>query len=224
MVFNVFVNKFLKRIAVNWTTVLLTLIFTVIFSLSSLGQKCPAPITKPIHFFCTESSKRLNDLDVTSSGTLTWYSDSNGSNSIPGSTTVVDGETYYVTNKDSDCSESTPIGIKAYEQSVQFMVNSSSCLDLGGNIFFVEEENLSMPIEVIVNNLDGLPFSEEIIWSSNIGFDKIGYYYHGDAPLDVGPHYPMVSTLGPTDPIYHIEFKPNLYDVTELNLNIDLGV
>src|SRR5699024_8216724 len=64
----------------------------------------------------------------------------------------------------------------------------------------------------------GDPFEEEIIWGSNIPFADVGYYFQGG-----GPYYPMVSTLGPGNPIIHIEFTPDLYDVVEFDLDIPVG-
>src|SRR5699024_9408510 len=103
--------------------------------------------------------------DVTAGGTLTWYADAGATNNLPGSTAITDGETYYVTNDDNGCAESDPVAIKVYKQSVEFDVASASCIDLGANIFFVEAGDLGSPIDIKVNNLDGNPFGEEIIWS-----------------------------------------------------------
>src|SRR5699024_1720854 len=176
---------------------------------------CPEPDAEAVQYVCTGEAAALGDLDVTGSGTVEWYEDSAGTNSIPSSTNVANGEVYDVTNTDAGCSESGPIAIKVYEQSVEFVVSPSSCVDLGANVFFVEEGDLNSHIDIEVNNLDGDPFEEEIIWGSNIPFADVGYYFQGG-----GPYYPMVSTLGPGNPIIHIEFTPDLYDVVEFDLDI----
>src|SRR5690625_4232969 len=154
----------------------------VIFSVTLGYAQCLDPVADAEQYFCTGFNITLDDLDVTVSGTSVWYEDAALSNGLPGTTPVVGGETYYVIN---DCGAGVTSGavpITVYEQSVEFVVSSKSCVDLGTNVFFIEEDDLNSPIEIEVLNLDGNPFDEILIWSPVAGSDGYDYYH----PLNPG--------------------------------------
>lgn len=88
----------------------------------------------------------LDDLDVTATGTLTWYEDADGTIELPGSTVLEDGETYYVSqtvdlcespllaitvNKILDISDFTHASVKIYPNPAAdfFYVQSDQSID-----------------------------------------------------------------------------------------------
>src|SRR5690554_7579088 len=85
-------------------TLILSLILFLPFALSA--QQCPDPVADGVQYFCTGSSPTLNDLAVTAAGTLTWYDDDIMTNTLPGTTPIVNGTTYYVSNTEVGCTES----------------------------------------------------------------------------------------------------------------------
>ncbi len=104
-----------------------------------IAQQCPDPIADSEQYFCTGSSHVLNDLTVTAIGTLTWYDDAMGTNVLPGTTPIVNGTTYYVSQTDvPNCTESNLVPVTAYLQSLHFDVNPSSCIYLGNNVYLVD--------------------------------------------------------------------------------------
>ncbi|MBT0609138.1 Ig-like domain-containing protein, partial [Aequorivita echinoideorum] len=132
------------------------LIFLTFFPFIFYGQQCPDPIANDVQYFCTGSVQTLNNLTVTASGTLTWYSDPAGTNVIPGTTTIISGTTYYVSNTDTlaGCTESNLVPITVYLQSLHFNVNPQSCIDLGNNVFLVDPNG---PIQIDVLDINNNP-------------------------------------------------------------------
>src|SRR5690625_3089354 len=160
---------------------ILTFLITA-FTLSLGYAQCLEPVAEQKQYFCTGASITLDDLEVDPvSGNLSWYDDETLNNSLPGTTPVVDGETYYVLN-DCGATSSNAVQITVYEQSVEFVVSQNSCLDLGKNVFFIEEDDLTdangdpIPVEIEVLNLDGDPFDEKIVWSTVLQ-NQFKYYY-----------------------------------------------
>ena len=190
----------------------------VAFSVTLGYAQCDDPVADAEQYFCTGSNITLDDLEVDPvSGTLAWFEDETLSNSLPNTTPVVDGETYYVINDCGAGVTSNAVPITAYEQSVEFVVSPNSCVNLGKNVFFIEEDDLTSPIIINVLNLNGDPFDAEIIWSPIS--PNLGYYFSGTAYYP----FPVAGTLGPANPINMVEIALDLYDVHTLDLNIPVG-
>lgn len=205
---------------------ILTFLITA-FTLSLGYAQCLEPVAEQKQYFCTGASITLDDLEVDPvSGNLSWYDDETLNNSLPGTTPVVDGETYYVLN-DCGATSSNAVQITVYEQSVEFVVSPSSCVNLGGNVFFIEDSDLTSPVEIEVLNLDGNPFDEKIIWSPVA--DSDGYeYYH---PLNPGNGWtPLPSTNDQNNqqlPVAGFVFnhlRKNLASFELVDLELDLPV
>lgn len=137
------------------------LLFFIFLPVVLFSQQCPEPIADEVQYFCTGNTKTLNDLTVTTPapGTvLTWYADAAGTTVLPGTTTIVNGTTYYVSNVDPGdptttpptppaCTESDLVPITVYIQSVHFDVSPVSCINLGNNVFLVD------PADTVTINL-----------------------------------------------------------------------
>src|SRR5690554_541903 len=121
-------------------TLILSLILSLPFALSA--QQCPDPVADGVQYFCTGSSQTLNDLTVTAAGTLTWYDDDIMTNTLPGTTPIVNGTTYYVSNTEIGCAESDLVPITAYLQSTHFDVSPISCINLGNNVYVVDPDDV----------------------------------------------------------------------------------
>lgn len=193
----------------------------VVFSVTLGLAQCLDPVAETEQYFCTGSSITLDDLEVDPvSGTLTWFEDSALTNTLPGTTPVVDGETYYVINDCGANGVSNAVPITVYEQSVEFVVSPDSCINLGSNVFFIEEANIGSPVMIDVLNLDGDPFDAEIIWSPTA---RLGYYIEFQGNL-IGPTYPFTGgTLGPGFPVNKVEIILSHYQSHIVNLNIPVG-
>lgn len=157
----------------NRIITLLTLFFIVAIGYA----QCPDPIADAVQYVCPSSNSELDDLSVTVSGTAVWYDDDGKSNALPATTPIIDGKTYYVANNDGTC-ESNVIPIRVYIQSVEFVVSPNSCLNLGKNIFFVEQGELNNPVEIEVLNHDGNPHTNKIVWSPMFT-NEFEYYLPG---------------------------------------------
>src|SRR5690625_5032025 len=199
----------------NRLITLLTLLFIV-----GMGYaQCPDPTADAVQYVCPGSNSQLDDLNVALGGTAVWYDDANKTNVLPGTTTITDGETYYVANDEAGC-ESDAVPVTVYEQSVEFVVSPDSCIDLGKNVFFIEEDDLNSPVEIEVLNHDGDPHEQPIIWTP-VASNEFEYYWNLNGSWNPLPQTANQNSQIPVQLVFnHIRKTLNPFELLELDLNI----
>src|SRR5690554_4752185 len=177
-------------------TLILSLILFLPFALSA--QQCPDPVADGVQYFCTGSSQTLNDLTVTPAGTLTWYDDDIKTNTLPGTTPIVNGTTYYVSNTEGGCTESDLVPITARLQSLHFNVSPKSCINLGNNVFLVDPAD-TVTIELL--DINGNPVNGT--WARVGALPQYGAPLYWDAGLAT-PNFNFAY-----NPVYFGNATPN---------------
>src|SRR5690554_5554120 len=205
--------------------------FLTVFLTVSLGyaQACLDPIADAEQYFCTVASITLDDLDIDPvTGTLSWYEDEALTNPLVGTTPVVDGETYYVINDCGVDGVSNAVPITVYGQTVEFVVSPNSCVNLGANVFFIEEGDLTSPVEIEVLNLDGNPFDEKIIWSP-VAQNEFEFFFNAPGFPSSWSPLPQTSQQNTQQVpaaglvFNHIRKTLDPFELLELDLNIPVG-
>jgi|LSQX01.2.fsa_nt_gb gliding motility-associated-like protein len=138
--------------------------FFIFLPLFIYSQQCPDPVADSPQYFCTGASPILDDLTVTATGDLTWYDDATASNPpLPGTTPIVHGTTYYVSNTEPGgvCTESNLIPITVKLQSIHFDVSPKSCINLGDNIFVVDPSDI---VTIYALDINGDTLVDQPIW------------------------------------------------------------
>lgn len=159
----------------------------------------------------------LNDLDVTGTN-LTWYADSNGDQVLEGTTTLIDGSTYYVSQTITDC-ESDLLAI-----TVQMGNTPEPCTNplvpvITGDLSIckgdvavltatVEADDVrwySAPaqgtvlytgFEMILENLT----KNTSLWAESVNYDSVGQNYTGGARVDPGTYTGGSAVSPPSSP------------------------
>lgn len=137
--------------------------FFIFLPLFIYSQQCPDPVADSPQYFCTGASQILDDLTVTATGDLTWYDDATASNVLPGTTPIVHGTTYYVSNTEPGgvCTESNLIPITVKLQSIHFDVSPKSCINLGDNIFVVDPADI---VTIYALDINGDTLVDQPVW------------------------------------------------------------
>src|SRR5690606_31216901 len=170
------------------------------------GQQCDDPVADEVQYFCTSPNPIpvLNNLDVTvlPTATLNWYADAGGTSPLPGTTPIVSGTTYYVSQTDTagmpPCTESGLVPITVYFQSLHLNLDPASCLSsyFGNNVFLVDPADT---VEINLLDINGNPING--MWT------PAGVPLYVEAPVGSGtlvPHFGF-----PFNTVYFQNAQPN---------------
>src|SRR5699024_2453316 len=102
------------------------------------------------------------------------------------------------------CLPSKPTAITVLAQGVEYDVSASSCIDLGGNTFFIETADVGNPIEVKVKDGSGNPMADRIDWSNPSA--NLSFEYNFNSTWYQNGNFPFPGSLSFPSSINHVRF------------------